>query len=642
MPCKVCSDHSSGKHYGIFACDGCAGFFKRSIRRSRNYVCKAKSEGKCVVDKTHRNQCRACRLRKCIKVGMNKDAVQHERGPRNSTLRRQMAMFMNKDMIGGEDVKSLQQEMVLRSLPMRPAPMPPYILDLSVRNRSVVEQTVYPTPMMTHFPLIASPSDAQFEWISETAAELLLRNTRWLKGQCLAARLTKADQLTLLENSWCDLFILSATKYFLHMNPLLCAYKLVDNVKNPSEKYSQILNEAQIFQSLLFKLAHLCIDDREYDCLQAIILYNMESNRADGGSEVNKERVQESSKIASLQNDAITDLATHLNCTKPTQPMRYKTLMMLLEQFKEVSSQTIHELFFQRVQVSIQKVIHGMYSQDIIWAKDDRFAGMQRPACDTYLQTTDGTIHWFFFAEVFKETTVEIFIKTKNLFDLSWTLNDMDLRFQCIRSNTSSSSNGSQRFQFLFSFLFCSAFDTKTSFSQCLKIWSDRMTILSLFYYSLFGHSFFCCCSKSLKACIQNQNSKESAVQIGIYLLLFYETRSPVQSACANCNFNSHTVIPKPGRMGTHRTNADWMNACLVVADKEKTKKLNRGDYPQFWTIRSSDNGLVDVLYLLILSYSGALHTLTITNCVRIDIRTLAADRSSFPQRGNMKVNSDG
>lgn len=22
IPCKVCQDHSSGKHYGIFACDG--------------------------------------------------------------------------------------------------------------------------------------------------------------------------------------------------------------------------------------------------------------------------------------------------------------------------------------------------------------------------------------------------------------------------------------------------------------------------------------------------------------------------------------------------------------------------------------------------------------------------------------------
>ncbi|OUC44463.1 zinc finger, C4 type [Trichinella nativa] len=96
IPCKVCEDHSSGKHYGIFACDGCAGFFKRSIRRNRQYVCKARGtgqEGSCTVDKTHRNQCRACRLSKCLQVGMNKEAVQHERGPRNSTLRRQMSLF---------------------------------------------------------------------------------------------------------------------------------------------------------------------------------------------------------------------------------------------------------------------------------------------------------------------------------------------------------------------------------------------------------------------------------------------------------------------------------------------------------------------------------------------------------------------
>ncbi|PSN37893.1 Protein tailless, partial [Blattella germanica] len=53
----------------------CAGFFKRSIRRQRQYVCKAKAEGSCIVDKTHRNQCRACRLRKCVHAGMNKDGT---------------------------------------------------------------------------------------------------------------------------------------------------------------------------------------------------------------------------------------------------------------------------------------------------------------------------------------------------------------------------------------------------------------------------------------------------------------------------------------------------------------------------------------------------------------------------------------
>ncbi|ETN71771.1 zinc finger, C4 type [Necator americanus] len=49
----------------------------RSIRRRLLYSCK--EDGRCVVDVMRRNQCQACRLEKCLRVKMNRNAVQHER-----------------------------------------------------------------------------------------------------------------------------------------------------------------------------------------------------------------------------------------------------------------------------------------------------------------------------------------------------------------------------------------------------------------------------------------------------------------------------------------------------------------------------------------------------------------------------------
>ena len=38
--CVVCGDRASGRHYGVVSCEGCKGFFKRSMRKDQGYRCR--------------------------------------------------------------------------------------------------------------------------------------------------------------------------------------------------------------------------------------------------------------------------------------------------------------------------------------------------------------------------------------------------------------------------------------------------------------------------------------------------------------------------------------------------------------------------------------------------------------------------
>lgn len=71
VACKVCGDKASGYHYGVTSCEGCKGFFRRSIQKQIEYRCLR--DGKCLVIRLNRNRCQYCRFKKCLAVGMSRD-----------------------------------------------------------------------------------------------------------------------------------------------------------------------------------------------------------------------------------------------------------------------------------------------------------------------------------------------------------------------------------------------------------------------------------------------------------------------------------------------------------------------------------------------------------------------------------------
>ena len=69
--CRICGDRASGYHYNALSCEGCKGFFRRSITRGAHYSCKFGD--KCEMDMWMRRKCQACRLRRCREVGMKEE-----------------------------------------------------------------------------------------------------------------------------------------------------------------------------------------------------------------------------------------------------------------------------------------------------------------------------------------------------------------------------------------------------------------------------------------------------------------------------------------------------------------------------------------------------------------------------------------
>uniref|UniRef100_A0A6A7FXL4 Ecdysone receptor n=2 Tax=Hirondellea gigas TaxID=1518452 RepID=A0A6A7FXL4_9CRUS len=71
--CLVCGDRASGYHYNALTCEGCKGFFRRSITKRAVYTCKYGNN--CEIDMYMRRKCQECRFKKCISVGMREECV---------------------------------------------------------------------------------------------------------------------------------------------------------------------------------------------------------------------------------------------------------------------------------------------------------------------------------------------------------------------------------------------------------------------------------------------------------------------------------------------------------------------------------------------------------------------------------------
>ena len=95
--CRVCEEKAAGFHFGAFTCEGCKSFFGRFCN-NQTTIPDCKNAYRCVVDKRNRTSCKACRLRKCLAVGMSKSGCRY--GRRSNWFKIHCLMQKNAHRVG--------------------------------------------------------------------------------------------------------------------------------------------------------------------------------------------------------------------------------------------------------------------------------------------------------------------------------------------------------------------------------------------------------------------------------------------------------------------------------------------------------------------------------------------------------------
>ncbi|XP_062868750.1 hepatic nuclear factor 4, beta [Trichomycterus rosablanca] len=233
--CSICADKATGKHYGASSCDGCKGFFRRSVRKNHAYTCRFSRQ--CVVDKDKRNQCRYCRLRKCFRAGMRKEAVQNERD--RISCRRE-----------GQGVGTLTIGVLLKAEESthQYSPLAPAVCNISNKK-------------------IARPAD-----VCESIKQQLLLLVEWAKHIPEFCELSVEDRVCLLRTHSAEHLILGVARRSLPYNDvILLGNNFIIPVSGPEREMSKIAG--RVLEELVRPLRELDITDTEFACLKAIIFF---------------------------------------------------------------------------------------------------------------------------------------------------------------------------------------------------------------------------------------------------------------------------------------------------------------------------------------------------------------------------------
>ncbi|CAB1444493.1 unnamed protein product [Pleuronectes platessa] len=292
--CAICGDRSSGKHYGVYSCEGCKGFFKRTVRKDLSYTCRDMKE--CLIDKRQRNRCQYCRYQKCLAMGMKREAVQEER-----------QRGKERGEIEVESTSSFNEEMPVDK-----------ILDAEVAVEPKTETRTTPSPISAK-----QQTSSSSPWWSGP------------KGSRTSPKSPLDDQVILLRAGWNELLIASFSHRSVTVKDgiLLATGLHVHRSSAHSAGVGSIFD--RVLTELVSKMKDMQMDKTELGCLRAIVLFNPDAKGLSNPAEVE-----------GLREKVYASLESYTKQKYPDQPGRFAKLLLRLPALRSIGLKCLEHLFF--------------------------------------------------------------------------------------------------------------------------------------------------------------------------------------------------------------------------------------------------------------------------------------------------------
>ncbi|XP_063257138.1 nuclear receptor subfamily 4 group A member 2 isoform X1 [Prinia subflava] len=317
--CAVCGDNAACQHYGVRTCEGCKGFFKRTVQKNAKYVCLANKN--CPVDKRRRNRCQYCRFQKCLAVGMVKEVV------RTDSLKGRRGRLPSKP-------KS----------PQEPSPPSPPVSLISALVRAHVDSN----PAMTSLDYSRFQANPDYQLSGDDTQhiqqfyDLLTGSMEIIRGWAEKipgfTDLPKTDQDLLFESAFLELFVL---RLAYRSNPvegkLIFCNGVVLHRLQCVRGFGEWIDSIVEFSS---NLQNMNIDISAFSCIAALAMVT------------ERHGLKEPKRVEELQNKIVNCLKDHVTFNNGglNRPNYLSKLLGKLPELRTLCTQGLQRIFYLKLE----------------------------------------------------------------------------------------------------------------------------------------------------------------------------------------------------------------------------------------------------------------------------------------------------